>query len=265
MSDAYQRINLGEDASGHPITLNRRTHVMFQEVEHRLGFNLTIVKGSYLAAFPGGKSAHTHDKGGVLDARTWNLTDEQRNNALAVARQVGFIAWYRTKKDGDFDPHMHWVARGDAELHDEAQAQVDDAAGGLNGLQSKKKDNLNLDVPTFDYDAYMEASMQSHDVAGKDRDGDPFDFSQAAVRGVFAYDAVRDGGGVDKRLDILEGRVTADTNARAQFAYQAVTDGGAVDERLKRLQQALAVQAEQNRRLTEAVARLTAKVNALSP
>ncbi len=126
------------------------------------------------------------------------------------------------------------------------------------------KDNLNLKVTTFDYDAYMGASMQSNDVAGKDRDNTPFNFSQAAIRGVYAYDAVREGGAIDKRLDTVEGRITGDTNARAQYAYQAVTTGGAVDERLNRLTQTLADQAEQNRRLTEAVAKLTANVEALT-
>ncbi len=133
MSDAYDQISLGADSNGRPIILNRRTHVMFQEVEHRLGFSLTIVQGSYLAGKAAESSSHTHDRGGVLDVRTWNLTDEQRNRALAVARQVGFVCWYR--EPPKFDEHMHWVAKGDAELHGEAAQQVRDAADGFNGLQ----------------------------------------------------------------------------------------------------------------------------------
>ena len=133
MSDEYEQVTLGTDSSGRPLVVNRRTEAMLDAVEERLGFDLTVVQGSYMGDHAADASSHTHDGGGVVDIRTWDLTAEQRDEALLELRRVGFAAWYRTPEQG-FDEHFHAVAIGDKTLHDEAQGQVEQYYDGLNGL-----------------------------------------------------------------------------------------------------------------------------------
>ncbi len=139
MSD-YTRVSIGKDSSGRSLVLNQRTLDMFREVERLLGRKITIVQGSYRAGKGAEASAGTHDKGGVIDVRTWDMTVAQRNLMIEYARQVGFAAWYRTKKQG-FDPHSHWVAIGDEELHYTAEDQVEQYLAGKNGLKGRGKDD----------------------------------------------------------------------------------------------------------------------------
>lgn len=151
---ALSRVTLGHDSSGRPIVVNRRTEAMLTEVIRLSGVTPTIVQGSYRAGNGASASAGTHDGGGVIDLRTWNLNVDQRTKLLSALRAVGFVAWYRTTAQG-FDPHIHAVAKGDLDLDPSAAQQVRDAANGLNGLASKGRDTSNRNVPTFDYQRWL--------------------------------------------------------------------------------------------------------------
>src|SRR6266545_1585050 len=211
----YERVVVGRYSDGSNVVINRRTQAMIWMVNRRLPFDLRLVQGSYHTTTTA--SAGTHDGGGVVDFRTWDLSDTQRGQALAVARQEGFYAWYRTAAQG-FDPHMHWVAKGDAELSPAARQQAIDAEAGYNGLASHLKDNLNLDVPTFNYEEYLVALLE-----------DRVSLLEARVtentnaRAQYAYGSVTGSGAVATRLSVLEGRVGADTKSHADYAYNAVT------------------------------------------
>jgi hypothetical protein len=88
-----------------------------------------------------------------------------------------------------------------------------------------------------------------------DDNGNPVTVAQALARGTYAYDQVTEGGSIDKRLDVVEGRITTNTDARAQYAYAAVTDGGSV---ISRLDQDEATLASLDQRLDKAEADIAA-------
>lgn len=135
----YSRVNLGYDSSGRPVILNRRTIAMLRKVEKVLGIELTIVQGSYVKN-GADASASTHDGGGVIDIRTWDLPKDVTPQAVVRAlRDVGFAAWYRTEEQG-FDPHIHAVAIGDAELDPSARDQVNEYRAGGDGLVGDRPD-----------------------------------------------------------------------------------------------------------------------------
>lgn len=119
-------------------TVNQRTLAMLRAAERRLGYELTIVQGSYNTDVK--QSAGTHNGGGAVDLLAW---DHRRK--VRALRTVGFAAWYRPElfKNGKrvWGPHIHAVAIGDDELSDTALAQVTDYRNGKDGLASHKKDN----------------------------------------------------------------------------------------------------------------------------
>ena len=138
----YARISLGKDSSGRDCVVNRRTKQMLDAAETELGAPLTVVQGSYRAGSGAAASAATHDGGGVVDIRTWDLPARGLNvgDVVRELREVGFAAWYRTKAQG-FDPHIHAVAIGDKQLHPSAAAQVTAYRKGRNGLASNGPDD----------------------------------------------------------------------------------------------------------------------------
>jgi hypothetical protein len=75
---AYEK----QQVQGH--TLNNRTVAMLTDVESRLGYDLTVLQGSYNA---GGvsQSAGTHDGGGAVDLAPYDW-----KNKVAALRRVGF-------------------------------------------------------------------------------------------------------------------------------------------------------------------------------
>jgi hypothetical protein len=231
MSDAYQRVSLGTDSSGRPIVVNKRTKAMLDEVASRVGFRPTIVQGSYRGGSGAPASAGTHDGGGVVDLRTWNLSDKQRNAWLAAARKVGFIAWYRTPAQG-FDPHMHMVAKGDRDLSSSARSQVVDAAEGRNGLANGGRDTSNKKVPTFNYEAYMEGVLMAN-VNARLAKLEARVSATTDARAQFAYKTVFN---LAKQITLLNTRVKYNTDARAQYAYKAVFE---LSERLAKLEAAV--------------------------
>lgn len=115
-----------------------RTRDMLVEARAISGLPLEITQGGYN---PGGVGASggTHDKD-ALDIRATNLTPAQRQAAVAVLRQVGFVAWLRTPAQADWPYHIHAVPYG-GDLSPEARAQVTQYLAGTNGLASKGKDD----------------------------------------------------------------------------------------------------------------------------
>ena len=134
-------VNLGRDSSGRPLVVDRRTLDKLRLAEQRLGVRFTIVQGSWRAGQGAVASAGTHDRGGVVDLRTWDLPAHlSMTRVLTELRRAGLIAWYRTKAQG-FDPHIHAVDNGNPDLASGAAAQVRAWANGLNGLASGGPDD----------------------------------------------------------------------------------------------------------------------------
>lgn len=183
MNDPYEQVDLGADSSGRPLIINRRTEAMLDVVEDRLGFELTIVQGSYAAGHAASASGHTHDEGGVVDLRTHDLSVDQREDALVELRRIGFAAWYRDADDG-MDPHFHAVAIGDEQLHADAQAQAQAYLAGGDGLGGTD-DGPQVDFEVFDYAAYLRGEY------GTGASGDDFDIADGAP--ISATDRDKDG------------------------------------------------------------------------
>ena len=122
--------------------LNQRTFAMLQTAQALYGGPgslLWVTQGSYSEGVDA--SFGTHDGGGVVDLSirhpvTWELLYGETERLVRALRQAGFAAWYRSPEQG-FDPHIHAVAVGDAELSDAALAQLTGEQGyfrGRNGL-----------------------------------------------------------------------------------------------------------------------------------
>jgi hypothetical protein len=149
MGDPYRHVSIGKDSSGRDVVINARTNAMLNEVERFTGLDITIVQGSYMHGHGASASGSTHDEGGVIDIRTRDWTEDERDEAVRALRMIGFAAWYRTDDQG-FDPHIHAVAIGDKELDENAAAQVIAYKTGGDGLQGDAPDN-GPDVPFHTY------------------------------------------------------------------------------------------------------------------
>lgn len=103
-------------------TMDRKTAAALAVAERRLGYDLTVVQGSYN---PGGVGASggTHDEGGVVDLSPWD-----RKRKVRVLRDLGFAAWYRPKlvRNGKliWNAHIHAVLMGHQDLAPAAARQV---------------------------------------------------------------------------------------------------------------------------------------------
>jgi len=116
-------------------TVDEITHQALIECEKLLGYDLTIVQGSYNA----GKveaSAGTHDGGGVVDLKPW---DWERK--VHVLRSVGFAAWHREAVKGVWNEHIHAVLIGNKKLAPSAARQVEAYRAHRDGLKSNLPDN----------------------------------------------------------------------------------------------------------------------------
>lgn len=119
-------------------TLDRITAEALHATEKILGYELTVVQGSYNA---GGVAASggTHDAGGAVD-----LMPFDHDNKVRALRRVGFAAWYRPElvRDGKriWGSHIHAILIGNEKLSPAAAAQVDDYRRGLNGLADHAPD-----------------------------------------------------------------------------------------------------------------------------
>lgn len=113
--------------------MNARTRAMVQEAEKRLGYELTIIQGSYNAGVDA--SGGTHDGGGALDLAPWDWPTK-----VMVLRRIGFAAWYRPAIAGLWSAHIHAIAIGDREMSASAARQVVAYYAGRDGLASNGPD-----------------------------------------------------------------------------------------------------------------------------
>lgn len=159
------RVTLGTDTSGRPLVVDDRTLAKLRAAEASLGFTFTIVQGSYRGSAGAAASAGTHDGGGVIDLRTWNLGSIAPETAVLHLRRAGLIAWYRTTAQG-FDPHIHAIDYGNPWLSPAAVVQVRAWERGENGLASGGADDgprvpIPTDPPEEDDMAQYEAQLKS--------------------------------------------------------------------------------------------------------
>jgi hypothetical protein len=121
------------------------THAALLDVEKRLGYELTVVQGSFNA---GGvaASAGTHDGGGAVDLSAWDHVNKVRE-----MRRAGFAAWYRPTIPGLWNEHIHAVLIGDRLLSAGAKAQVADYLAGRNGLANHGADDGPRDFVSHRY------------------------------------------------------------------------------------------------------------------
>lgn len=113
--------------------VDRITHEALLEAEDRLGYELTIMQGSYNTSV--GASAGTHDGGGAVDLAPF---DWQRK--VKVLREVGFAAWYRAPLPGVWSAHIHALLIGNERLAPVAARQVTAYYSGRDGLAGNGPD-----------------------------------------------------------------------------------------------------------------------------
>ena len=130
-----------------PKPVDWKTRAALEEAERRLGYDLTVVQGSYN---PGGvrQSGGTHDGGGVVDLLAW---DWQRK--VRVLRSIGFAAWYRPAISGLWGAHIHAVLIDHGRLSSSAAAQVASYRAGRDGLKGNRADTFwrPSPIPVFEY------------------------------------------------------------------------------------------------------------------
>lgn len=108
-------------------TVDLLTHVALLEAEKKLGYQLTIVQGSFTTAVAA--SAGTHSGGGAVD-----LSPYEWQKKVKAMRQVGFAAWHRTAIPGVWGEHIHCILIGDKLLSPAAKEQVTQYYNHENGL-----------------------------------------------------------------------------------------------------------------------------------
>lgn len=120
------------------VEVDYKTRAFLQVMERRLGYELTIVQGSYSTAVE--QSGGTHAGGGVVD-----LAPFDHKRKVRVARDLGAAVWYRglrRRADGSilWRPHIHLVIIGHQTLSVEAKAQVVKYLSGQDGLAGSRPD-----------------------------------------------------------------------------------------------------------------------------
>lgn len=133
-------ITTGSDSSGRTIKMTRFMRDWWNGTCEELGFRPTIVQGAFMAGAGAASSAGYHDKGGCLDLRVWDLTDDEQVKVIRTLRRRGAAAWLRDEKHGGMDPHIHLVLGVDVPLHSGADWQWHEYVAGRDGLASRGKD-----------------------------------------------------------------------------------------------------------------------------
>ncbi|WP_242893883.1 peptidoglycan-binding domain-containing protein [Actinomadura litoris] len=130
----------GRRVSRDGLVVNTRTRSMLAEAERLLGRGLVLDQGSYN---PGGdpSSAGTHDGGGVVDVSVRGMNPAARVKAARALRRVGFAAWVRSPRQGDWPWHIHAAAISDTDLSRQAQGQIGDYHLGRDGLADRGPDD----------------------------------------------------------------------------------------------------------------------------
>lgn len=155
----HERIQRGFDSSGRPLYATRMNWQHFDRVNEQCGNKLVTVQGSWSDATA---SANTHRLAGCRDVRVWNLTADECNHMIRVARDPDIVghaaAFIRTAAQG-FDPHSHWILMGDLPMDALAAQQIQMWMAGLNGLASGAKDDFPWRPDTFTPYQYIEDDM----------------------------------------------------------------------------------------------------------
>ncbi|TYK46105.1 peptidoglycan-binding domain-containing protein [Actinomadura decatromicini] len=127
-------------SAGGGFVVNTRTRSMLAEAGRLLGRTLVLDQGSYN---PGGDptSAGTHDGGGVVDVSVKGMSSATRVSVARALRRVGFAAWVRSPRQGDWPWHIHAAAISDTDLSGQAQHQIGDYYLGQNGLADRGPDD----------------------------------------------------------------------------------------------------------------------------
>lgn len=113
-------------------TVDWHTKAALLKAERLLGYELSIVQGSYNRGVSA--SAGTHDGGGVVDLLEWDWP-----NKVRALRLAGFAAWHRPKGPS-WNGHIHAVLVGNKMLSSSAADQVDDFRAGRDGLAGNRPD-----------------------------------------------------------------------------------------------------------------------------
>lgn len=148
--------------------MDRKTQAFLQAMEQRLGYELTVVQGSYNG---GGvaASAGTHDGGGVVDLVSWDARKKVR-----VARELGAFAWFRPDLPGVWGEHIHLGIRSHGRLSAQAKSQQAsfDAKPARNGLANNAVDRTWHPAPavTFKYRSSTEPPPPPPTRVGRARD-----------------------------------------------------------------------------------------------
>lgn len=116
-------------------TVDWLTRAALEATAKRLGYDLTILQGSYNT---GGVSASagTHDGGGAVD-----LAPADWQNKVREMRRTGFAAWHRPAIPGLWSEHVHAVLMGNRRLSPAAQVQVAEYLRGEDGLADHRPDD----------------------------------------------------------------------------------------------------------------------------
>lgn len=146
----------------HGKRVDKYTRAALLAVEKELGYELTIVQGSYNA---GGVSASagTHDGGGVVD-----LAPTDRENKVKALRKHGFAAWYRPTLPGVWGAHIHAVLIGNAKLSRSAANQVTAYRNRRDGLKGNAVDNTWRPATIKAFAYVVDAPVENHVTRGRE-------------------------------------------------------------------------------------------------
>lgn len=114
-------------------TVDWLTRAALTAVAGRLGYDLTVVQGSYSTGVAA--SGGTHDGGGTVDLAPF---DHERK--VRELRRTGFAAWYRPARPGVWGAHIHAVLIGNRRLSAAARDQVAEYLAGFDGLAGDGRD-----------------------------------------------------------------------------------------------------------------------------
>jgi hypothetical protein len=233
-SEAYDKLDFSPDGLGRHRFMNRRTKVMLDLANQKLGFDLVVIQGSFMLPDEvADESETTHNGGGVIDLNTSHIpADIGTTRAVRALREVGFAAFHRTTAHFSGD-HIHAVAIGDIQMDPTAQAQVDQYFQGLDGTGHDDTGPDVHPIPIFDYDEQGPDMQLTDKIPGTD-DKTVGDALRAALRAEHEVE----------QLSTLEARRSQQRAARNQqlsdriaAVGQAVDDmpEGATKQQVKRL------------------------------
>lgn len=116
----------------HGKSVDKLTKAGLEEMERRLGYELTITQGSFNSSV--GASAGTHNKGGPVDLAPWDW-----RNKLRAAKNSGFAGWHRPAIPGLWGEHLHLFPLDHERMADVAMRQ--------NTAYRNKRDGMKGDGP----------------------------------------------------------------------------------------------------------------------